>query len=376
MIYLDYAATTKPLASVIDAITQSLTAFPGNPSSVHPEGFKARKELNRLKAAIAAILGAKKHQLLFTASGTEANNLVIQGRYFQAPQKRFITTKTEHHSVLKTFEHLESLGADVVYLPVDDEGFINPEDLKEALKMPTALVSILYANNETGVVQDIPSLIDISHQAGALFHTDMVQVWLHKDIHLETLNADFATLSAHKFMGPKGVGLAYVKEASTLKPHTYGGRQENELRAGTENIAFIAGFLKALEDTLRHKASWKKDIDQLAHYLISQLSSKAIAYTLNGPPLGGQRFNSILNLSFKGIDAQDLRFFLNQHDVYLSLGSACDSQSVLPSHVLTAMFSDAERLNGAIRISLGPDTQKTDMDQLVELIALYVKSLA
>lgn len=373
MIYLDYAATTKPLTTVIDAIAQSLREFPGNPSSIHPEGFKARKELNRLKESIAQLLGTSKNRLLFASSGTEANNLIIQGRYFLAPQKRYITTLTEHPSVLKTFEHLQTLGADVVYLPVDEEGFINPHDLKEALKVPTALVSVLYANNETGVVQDIPSLIELTHQAGALFHTDMVQVWLHKDIHLDALNPDFATFSAHKFMGPKGVGLAYVKEASTLKPHTYGGRQENQLRAGTENIAYIAGFLKALEDTKVSKVLWEKEISQLAHYFTEQLSKHGFSYTLNGPPLEGQRFNSILNLSFKGIDAQDFRFFLNQHDVYVSLGSACDSQSVLPSHVLTAMFSDADRLKSAIRFSLGPDIKKTDLDDVIQLMENYIK---
>lgn len=373
MIYLDTAATTKPLASVIDAITQSLMAFPGNPSSLHPEGFKARKELNRLKASIAAYLGTSKHTLLFTASGTEANNLIIQGRYFKDPQKRFITTKTEHHSVLKTFEHIESLGADVVYLSVDEEGFVDSEALKDALKVPTSLVSILYANNETGVVQDIPLLREITHQAGALFHTDMVQVWLHKDIHLDQLNADFATLSAHKLMGPKGVGLAYVKDSSTLKPHTYGGRQENQLRAGTENLAFMAGFLKALEETHIHKASWKKDIDALAHYFLEQLKKHQISMTLNGPPLDGQRFNSILNLSFKDVDAQDLRFFFNQHDVHVSLGSACDAVSVLPSHVLTAMFDDEARLNSAIRFSLGPDINRQAIDEVVELMQHYLK---
>ena len=373
MIYLDYAATTKPLASVVNTITQSLLDFPGNPSSIHPEGFKARKELNRLKEAIAQILGTTKQKLLFTASGTEANNLIIQGRYFQAPTKRFITTLTEHHSVLKTFEHLETLGADVVYLPVDEQGFINPHDLKEALKVPTALVSILYANNETGVVQDIPTLMALTHQAGALFHTDMVQVWLHKDIHLDALNPDFATLSAHKFMGPKGIGLAFVKEAATLKPHTYGGRQENQLRAGTENIAYIAGFLKALEDTQASKVKWKKEIDQLAHSFINQLSTQGIEFTLNGPPLDGQRFKSILNLSIQGVDAQDLRFYFNQKDIYVSLGSACDSQSELPSHVLTAMFSDADRLKSAIRFSLGPDLSQTDIDQLVLTVKEYLK---
>lgn len=372
MIYLDYAATTKPLPSVIEAIANSLSTFPGNPSSLHPEGFKARKELNRVKELVAHHLGTTKSKLLFTSSGTEANNLIIQGRYFKEPTKRFITTLTEHHSVLKTFEHLEALGADVVYLGVDEAGFVEKKALQEALKVPTALVSILYANNETGVVQDIPSLREITHQAGALFHTDMVQVWLHKDIDLDKLQPDFATFSAHKFMGPKGIGLAFVNDLNALKPHTYGGRQENQLRAGTENLAYMTGFLKALEETKALKDSWKKKMHTLAHYLMDQLEEHQIAFTLNGPPLDGLRFNSILNLSIQGVDAQDLRFFFNQHDIYVSLGSACDSVSVLPSHVLRAMFDDEARLKSAIRFSLGPDLTLKDIDQLIQTLKDYL----
>jgi cysteine desulfurase len=373
MIYLDYASTTKPLEKVIQSITQSLIEFPGNPSSVHPQGFEARKELNRIKDAVGHHLGAEKNQLIFTASGTEANNFIIQGRYFQDPHKRLITTKTEHHSVLKTFEHLKDLGADVVFLGVDEYGYVDQEALKEALSVPTSLVSVLYANNETGVVQDIPSFIKMTHQAGALFHTDMVQVWLHKNIDLKALNPDFATLSAHKFMGPKGVGVAYVKDPASLKPHTYGGRQENQLRAGTENLAFMAGLLTALEETAALKPTWKQHTDELAHYLLEQLEQAHIHVQLNGPPMDHPRFKSILNLSIEDVDAQDLRFFLNQHGVYLSLGSACDSQSITPSHVLQAMFSNQKRLESAMRISLGPYTTVQEIESVVELIKTYLK---
>jgi cysteine desulfurase len=373
MIYLDYAATTPPSKKVIEVITHSLEAFPGNPSSVHPEGFKARKELNRIKDEIADLINAPKSSLLFTSSGTEANNLIIQGRYFKTPHQRFITTKTEHHSVLKTFEHLEQLGADVVYLPVDLEGYVSSKDLEDALKVPTALVSILYANNETGVVQNIPELTRITHQAGALFHTDMVQVWLHKPVRLHTLNVDFATLSAHKFMGPKGIGLAFVKDPSSLQPHTYGGRQEHQLRAGTENLAYMAGFLTALKETDVLREQWKSNTDALSPYLLSRLKAEKIAFDLNGPELIKARFKAILNVSFHGINAQELRFFLNQNDVYLSLGSACDSQSELPSHVLSAMFKDEKRLKSAVRISLGPMTTKDDIDAFVELMKEFLK---
>lgn len=373
MIYFDYAATTAPSKKVIEAITSSLEAFPGNPSSVHPDGFKARKELNRIKDEMATLLNAPKSSLLFTSSGTESNNLIIQGRYFKRPQHRFITTRTEHHSVLKTFEHLEQLGADVVYLPVSLEGYVSSKDLENALKVPTALVSILYANNETGVVQNIPELAQISHQAEALFHTDMVQVWLHKPINFKTLDVDFATLSAHKFMGPKGIGLAYVKDSTSIHPHTFGGRQEHQLRAGTENVAYMAGLLTALQETDSKRDLWKTNTDALSQYLLDGLNAEKISFDLNGPELSQARFKAILNLSFHGIDAHEFRFFLNQNDVYLSLGSACDSQSELPSHVLSAMIKDEKRIKSAVRISLGPETQKKDIDTFIQLIKEYLK---
>jgi cysteine desulfurase len=249
-------------------------------------------------------------------------------------------------------------------------------DLKvyqDALKTKTALVSVLYANNETGVIQPIETMIKMAHQAGAKFHSDMVQMWMHQPVHLDSLNLDYATMSAHKFLGPKGIGLAYIKEATSLKPHTYGGRQENNLRAGTENIPYIAGFLMALEISHQNRTAIETNINACAAHLLKRLDAEEIAYTLNGPNLGHRRLNAILNLSILGTDAQDLRFYLNQHDVYLSLGSACDAQSVLPSHVLTAMMSDPARLESAIRISLGPSSTLAQMDQFVDLIKTYLK---
>jgi cysteine desulfurase len=372
MIYLDYAGTTPPHEKVIHAITETLMLVPGNPSSIHPQGFAARKVLSELKEKIGTLIGAAKSSLVFTSSGTEANNMIIQGAYFNQPHLRFITTKTEHHSVLKTFEHIESLGADVVYLDVDAEGLVDLNAYQEALKTQTALVSVLYANNETGVIQPIETMITMAHQAGAKFHSDMVQMWMHQPVHIESLNLDYATMSAHKFSGPKGIGLAYIQDATSLKPHTYGGRQENNLRAGTENIPYVAGFLMALEISQQNRAAHKANINACAAHLLRRLDEEEIAYTLNGPNLGHHRLNAILNLSIFGTDAQDLRFYLNQNEVYLSLGSACDAQSVLPSHVLTAMMSDPARLESAIRISLGTSSTPQKMDRLVELIKAYI----
>lgn len=376
MIYLDNAATTFIHPDVIDVIKDALETTKGNPSSVHELGFEATREWNQTKDKIADIFHISKKQLIFNSSGTEANNIVIQGRYLKTPSLRFITTKTEHSSVLNTFKALEMRGADVVYLNVDDEGFIALPDLENALKeAPTSLVSILHTNNETGVIQDVDAITSLAHQYGALVHYDMVQVLMHAPVDLAKLNCDFATFSAHKFFGPKGVGLTYLKDPSSIHSHTNGGSQEYRLRAGTQNLSFAKGFVKALEITEKNRAAWQTTIDHLAHYFIEKLNASSLDWQLNGPPLDGARVLGTLNISLAGLDASDLRFFLNDHGVYLSLGSACEADSVLASHVLTAMFDgDDERINGSFRVSISPEITKGDLDHVMDLIETYKKS--
>ena len=376
MIYLDNAATTFIHPEVIEAIKDSLGNTKGNPSSVHELGFKATREWNAVKDRIGAIFNVSKKHLIFNSSGTEANNIVIQGRYFKTPSLRFITTQTEHSSVLNTFKAIEARGADVVYLDVDEEGFIDLSALKKALKKaPTSLVSILHTNNETGVIQDIDAITRLAHAHGALVHYDMVQVLMHDSVDLNAMNCDFATFSAHKFFGPKGVGLTYIKDHASILPHTVGGSQEYRLRAGTPNLSFALGFVRALELTEAHRQSWQETIDRLAHALIKKLEASNLDYTLNGPPLEGQRIPGTLNIAFKDLDAIDLRFFLNDHDIYLSLGSACDAESMHASHVLRAMFKEDEaRINSSVRISFSPDITDSDLDTLVKTIETFKKS--
>lgn len=375
MIYLDNAATTFIHPEVVDVIKNSLIDTKGNISSVHDLGFEATKEWNQTKDAIAEILNTSKKHLLFNSSGTEANNIVIQGRYYQTPKMRFITTQTEHSSVLNTFKAIEARGADVIYLGVDKTGFIDLNALEEALQeAPTSLVSILHTNNETGVIQDVSAITQLAHQYGALVHYDMVQVLIHNSVDLTALNADFATFSAHKFFGPKGIGLTYVKDHATLKPHTTGGSQEYRLRAGTQNVSLAKGFLKALEITEHHRAEWKKNIDHLAETFLKKLDASSLTYQLNGPSLDGSRIHGTLNIALDGVDASDLRFFLNAQEVYLSLGSACDSDRIQASHVLRAMYDDDARIDGSFRISFSPAITPKDLDQFVQLIEMYKKS--
>lgn len=376
MIYLDNAATTFIHPDVIQTIQDSLESVKGNPSSVHELGFAATREWNQAKDTIAEIFHVSKKQLIFNSSGTEANNIVIQGRYFKTPNARFITTLTEHSSVLNTYKALEKRGADVVYLDVDAQGFINLNDLEYALQeAPTSLVSILHTNNETGVIQAIDAITNLAHQYGALVHYDMVQVLMHAPVHLAAIDCDFATFSAHKFFGPKGVGLTFIKDLTSLEPHTVGGSQEYRLRAGTPNLSFAKGFVKALEITEHNRPAWHKKITHLAETLLKKLDASSLSYKLNGPPLGAARIPGTLNLAFDGLDAIDLRFFLNDHAVYLSLGSACDADSMHASHVLTAMFKDDKsRINSSLRFSFSPDITEHDLDHLIQLIETYKKS--
>lgn len=376
MIYLDNAATTFIHPDVIQTIQESLAQVKGNPSSVHELGFEATREWNAAKDTIADIFHVSKKQLIFNSSGTEANNIVIQGRYYKTPKARFITTLTEHSSVLNTFKALENRGADVVYLDVDEQGFIALADLENALQeAPTSLVSILHTNNETGVIQDIDAITKLSHQYGALVHYDMVQVLMHAPVDLAAINCDFATFSAHKFFGPKGVGLTFVKDLETLEPHTVGGSQEYRLRAGTPNLSFAKGFVKALEITEQNRPDWHTKINHLSKTLLEKLDQSSLKYTLNGPPIGSSRIPGTLNIAIDGVDAIDLRFFLNDHEVYLSLGSACDADSMHASHVLTAMFKgDEARINSSLRLSFSPDISEADLDELIHLIEMYKKS--
>lgn len=372
MIYLDHASTTFIDDAVIDVISRSLKTFKGNPSSTHKLGFEAVKTLNQTKTKIGSYLKASLKQLIFTSSGTEANNLVIQGIYQRFPNKRFITSKIEHSSVLHTFEYLETLGADVYYVKVSEEGFVDIDDLTEALNEDTALVSLMMINNELGTLQDIQKLSKVCHQKNALLHSDMVQVLMHKSVDLEVLNVDFATFSAHKFHGPKGVGLVYAKDKTLLKPFMQGGAQEFRLRPGTENLAYAEGFLKALELTDESREENRRKIDEVVSYFLKKLEASNISFKINGPALMGSRIKATLNLALKGVDATGLKFHLETHEIYVSLGSACNAKSVLPSHVLSHLYTPSS-VSESLRFSFGPEITKKDVDDLIEVMVSFIQ---
>ena len=374
MIYLDHAATTKPFDDVFDVMREVAINTFGNPSSLHDEGIKARKLMNQTRKRLATLLNAHHKQLIFTGSGTEAINMVLHGIAKTHPKQTLVSLTTEHHAVMHALKNLQQEGHHVLFMPVDALGYVSYNALKEALMThEVALVSLLYANNETGVKQDIEPLIKLCHTHGARVHLDMVQVPLHEAVDLETLAVDFASFSAHKFHGPRGVGLAYIKDSDTFHKLIHGGKQEFNLRAGTENLPAMVGTLKALETVETHRDTWESIIKARAQFLIQCLNARPIDYRLNGPALNSRRFVGTLNIGFKDVDAQQLSFYLNQQGIYVSLGSACSSSNIEPSHVLKAMNVPKDYLFGSMRFSLGPELTEKDILRVVDAIEAYLK---
>lgn len=373
MIYLDHAATTKPFEEVLQAMHEVSLHYFGNPSSLHDEGIKARKKMNQTRKQLAAHFNVSYKQLIATSSGTEAINFILRGVAKRHPHKVLLSTTSEHHAVNHCLEQLVKEGHTVVFLPVNEQGILEFKTYQKALsEHDVALVSILYANNETGVMQTIEPLIEAAHQAGAHIHLDMVQVPLHQAMNLADLNADFASFSAHKFHGPRGVGLAYIKDPSTLEKLIHGGKQEFDLRAGTENLAGLVGALTALEMVHQHREAWEATIEARVAYFLQCLHARPIDYRLNGTPLNGPRIKGTVNIGFKDVDAQQLSFYLNQRGIYLSLGSACSSSNIEPSHVLKAMNVPKEYLYGSMRFSFGPEISERDILYVVDSIEHYI----
>ncbi|MFU8787341.1 MAG: cysteine desulfurase family protein, partial [Candidatus Izemoplasmataceae bacterium] len=319
MPYFDYAATTKIDKTVLKAMQKTMETYYGNPSSLHDPGIQARKRLNQVKNEIGSLLNATRKELIFTSSGTEATNLAIKGVYYKNPTAQIITSKIEHHATENTLKFIERLGGSVHWLEVNEEGFIDFDKLEKALKKETSLVSIIFANNEIGTLQNVKKIRAITKAHNVLLHLDMVQAPLHMPIDFHDIDADLVSLSAHKFNGPRGIGLLYKKENIILEPLIHGGQQEFSMRAGTENLAAIVGFSEALKLSMKRLKTHQNHIDHLAHYFIEQLNINNIAYRLNGPDLDFSRLNNILNIGFKNQDAQTLSFKLNQNDIYVSL---------------------------------------------------------
>lgn len=346
MIYLDNAATTQVLPEVFEVMKPYLQERYGNPSSLYPLGEQSSNAITEAKQTIADTLNCSTNEIHFTAGATEANNWVIKSvaEMQKDVGNHIITSKIEHHSVLNTCKYLETKGYEVTYLDVDENGVVSIEQLKEVIRPTTILVSIMYVNNETGVVQPIKEIGNITYEYNTLFHVDATQAYTHMQIDPNRLDIDYLSVSGHKFHAPKGVGFLFTSQfAPKLTPLLHGGSQENNLRAGTENVASIAGMAKAAEIACNEMAEVENHKRILINKVIDILTEREIDFTVNGDGRG------TCNITLHGVDATVLSYVLFIQDVCVSTGSACAKGE--RSHVLKAMGLSDEAIDSSIRIS-------------------------
>jgi cysteine desulfurase len=367
-IYLDNAATTGVRPEALDAMLPFLTDRYANPSSPHSSGQLARRALDGAREKTAAAIGAKPSEIVFTGGGSEADSLAIFGIMdaYADRGKRFITCAIEHHAVLHAADALRRRGADVTILPVDADGFVDPETLRSALTDDTVLVSIMHANNEIGAIQRVRELADVAHSRGALVHTDAIQSVGHIAIDVAVLGVDALTMSAHKFEGPKGVGALYVKRGVRVRPRVVGGSQEFGKRAGTENVAGIVALAAALTAAIEELDDSSRRVGGLRDAFIDASLERIPDVALNGTR--EHRLPNNASLRFAGCDASALMMALDLAGIEVSTGSACTSGSLEPSHVLTAIGLEPEAARGTVRFSLGRSTSRDDIDTVIGVL--------
>jgi cysteine desulfurase len=352
-IYLDHAATTPVHPRVVEAMQPYLTQIYGNPSSVHGFGRHSRMALEKARDEIARFLDVDPQTLVFTSGGTEADNMAIIGVAMANRErgKHIITSQVEHHAVLHACDYLEHLGFEVTYLPVDETGMVRLEDLKQALRPDTVLVSIMYGNNEVGTIQPIEEIGQLLRERGIYFHTDAVQAFGVLPLKVRGLPIDMVSVSAHKINGPKGVGALYLGRKVTFLPHLHGGSQERKRRAGTENVAGIVGFAEAVKVAAEERQHRVEKYLQMREAMLQVWHEEGISFHVNGHP---ERFlPHILNVSFPGIHTETMLMNLDLAGIAAASGSACTSGSLELSHVLQAMCLPDERAKSAIRFSFG-----------------------
>jgi cysteine desulfurase len=368
-IYLDYCATTPVHPSVRDAMLPAFEADFGNPSSMHWAGQKAAALLKGARADVASALGCRPEEIIFTSGATEADNLALFGvfRGLPAQKAHLITSAIEHHAVLHAAQELEDQGYAVTYLPVNRRGLVNPEDVRRAIRPETALISLMLVNNEVGSVQPIVEISRMAHEHGIYFHTDAVQGMGLLDVDVNILGVDLLSLSGHKIYGPKGIGALYVRKGVDVSSLLVGGSQEGSRRAGTENIPGILGLAAALKLVCERRAGERLRISRLREYLINGLQASAREVIVNGPQ--SEVSPHIVSASFPGADAEMLLIRLNNEGFAVSLGSACNSRSIEPSHVLMAMGLPREQIDSTLRISLGMSTNEAEIDLLLQALA-------
>ncbi|HEY95450.1 MAG TPA: cysteine desulfurase NifS [Dehalococcoidia bacterium] len=374
-IYLDYAATTPMRSEVLEEMQPYLTEAFGNPSSIYSYGHEAKVGIDKARMAVARLLGAREEEIVFTGGGTEADNFAIKGVAFANRSKgnHIITSSIEHHAVLETCHFMETQGFTVTYLPVDEYGLVNPDDVKNAIIPETILITIMHANNEIGTIQPISEIGSIAREAGICFHTDAVQTVGHIPAHVNELNVDMLSTSAHKLYGPKGVGALYIRKGTRIVPLMHGGEQENNRRASTENVAGIVGFGKAAELTKLELEEEFTRITSMRERLIDNLVTNVNEIHLNGHPT--KRLPNNINLTVDYTEGESIVLNLDLKGICASTGSACTSSSLEPSHVLVAIGLPQEIAYSSFRMTLGKWNTDEDIDRVSQLLPEVIANL-
>lgn len=374
-IYADNAATTAVSEKVLNAMLPHFTKAYGNASSIYKLGRDAQRDIEEARAKVAKALGADPKEIFFTSCGSESDNWAIKGvaeNMAKRGKKHIITSVFEHHAVLHTCEYLEKHGFEVTYVPVSSDGFVNPEDIKNAIRPNTALVTIMYANNEIGTIQPIEEIAKICKEKKVIFHTDAVQAVGHIDIDVKKQGIDMLSLSGHKIHAQKGIGALYVRKGIVLPNLIHGGGQERGKRAGTENVPAIVGLGVAIEEATKNISEKNSKILPRRNKLIDGILK--LPYTrLNGDR--EKRLPGNLNISIEGIEGESLLLMLDMNGICASSGSACTSGSLDPSHVLLAIGLKHEVAHGSLRLSIEDDVTDEDVDYILEVIPKVVERL-
>ena len=372
IVYLDNSASTKVDEDVLKKMLPYFSDRYGNAGSMHQKGLEANNALAYARGKVAEMLNAKEEEIIFTGSGSESVNLAIKGFARQKKKGHLITTKIEHHSVLDCFEELEKEGFETTYVEVENNGVIDPNKIKEAIREETILISVMYANNEIGTIQPIKEIAEIAKEKKIIFHTDACQAGNSENLDVKNLGIDMMTLNGSKIHGPKGVGCLFKRKGIVIKPQILGGAQEFKLRAGTENIPTIVGFAKALEIAQKNKEVNNENITKLRNHLIDGLL-KIPNTLLNGDR--EKRLPNNANITFLNIEGESILLMLDHYGICASSGSACTSKSLDPSHVILALGRPYEVAHGSIRFTLSKYTTKEEIDYVIEKMPAIVERL-
>ena len=384
-VYLDHAATTGVLPEVLDAMLPFYTEKYGNPSSVHAWGRAAHQGMENARRQVATVLGCKPREIVFTSGGTESDNFAVKGvawayRRGLNPNKQtsegpchIIISAIEHHAILHSAEELEHHGFEITVLPVDRYGTVNPDGVARAMRPDTVLVSIMYANNEIGTIQPVREIADIAHAGGAYFHTDAVQAGGYLDLNVDRLGADLLSLSAHKFYGPKGVGVLYIRHNTAIVPQQHGGSQESRRRASTENVPGIVGLGAALARAQANVEYESEYVRGLRDRVIAGITERIPGAHLMGHPTN--RLPNNANFCIEGVEGETMLLRLDMRGIGASSGAACASGSSEPSHVLRALGVPKELAQGSLRLTVGIDNSPDDIDYALDVLESCVTEL-